>query len=123
MKMVLDDAAGLNLISGYGDGQVTVGGQSYPAGMLIFPRTLHTDWEVTHIDQICGRTLKPIVTQKPEILILGTGKTQRFPPPRVFASLMDAMIGYEVMDNAAACRTYNILLGEGRNAALALLPE
>jgi uncharacterized protein len=54
-------------------------------------------------------------------VILGTGRRQRFPRTELLAPLVKARIGWEVMDTGAACRTYNILLGEGRNVAAALL--
>jgi uncharacterized protein len=57
----------------------------------------------------------------PELLILGTGRRQRFPRAELLAPLAEAGIGWEVMDTGAACRTYNILMSEGRNVAAALL--
>lgn len=121
MKMVLDDAPGLNLISAYEPGRVRIHGRFHAVGLVIYPRELDTEWPVRAVEELDSRALRPIAARKPELLILGTGETQQFPDPRVFIPLMDAGIGYEVMDNTAACRTFNILLGEGRNAALALL--
>ena len=59
----------------------------------------------------------------PEVVLLGTGSRQRFPHPRLSRPLADARIGLEVMSTAAACRTYNILMAEGRKVAAALLVE
>ena len=122
MKMVLDDVAGLNLVSACEPGQVTIRGRQYPTGLLIFSREIDTDWPVGSLEELDSKALRAVASRKPELLILGTGERQQFPDPRVFIPLMDAGIGYEVMDNTAACRTFNILLGEGREAALALLP-
>ena len=58
---------------------------------------------------------------RPEIVLLGTGAAFSFPEPRKLASLHQAGIGVEVMDTAAACRTYNILMAEGRNVVAALV--
>jgi len=121
MKMVLDDAAGLNLVSAYEPGQVTIRGKTYPTGLVIYRHELDTDWPAINIETLDGKALRQIAARNIEVLIIGTGETQRFPSPRVFIPLMDAGIGYEVMDNTAACRTFNILVGEGREAALALL--
>lgn len=123
MKMSLDGAVGLNLISAYADGQVKIHGITHSASLLVLPTDIMTNWSATDIASLDGRAMRDIVQHKPEILILGTGERQHFPNPRVFIPLMDAHIGYEVMDNAAACRTYNILLSEGRMAALALLTD
>jgi len=54
-------------------------------------------------------------------VLLGTGKMLRFPHPRLSSPLTQARIGFEVMDTFAAARTYNILMGEGRRVAAALL--
>jgi uncharacterized protein len=123
MKMVLDDAAGLNLVTAYDPGRVRIRGKVHPTSLLVFPRELETGWDATDVTSLSGRSLQAITRRKPELLILGTGEQQRFPDPRIFIPLMDAGIGYEVMDNTAACRTFNILLGEGREAALALLSD
>lgn len=123
MKMVLDDAGGLNLIGACEGGKVRIRGQHHAMPLVVYPRELDPDWPVSSIDQLDGRALRAIASRKPEVLIIGTGRQQHFPHPRVLIPLMDAGIGYEVMDNRAACRTYNILLSEGRNAALALLGE
>ena len=123
MKMVLDDAAGLNLVSAYEPGRVNIRGKVHHTSLMVFPRALETDWGATDVASLSGPLLRAISARKPELLILGTGEQQRFPDPRVLIPLMDAGIGYEVMDNTAACRTFNILLGEGREAALALLGD
>ena len=62
-----------------------------------------------------------LVGHKPEVVLLGTGARLRFPPAAVLAPLTRAGIGVEVMDTAAACRTYNILAGDGRRVVAALL--
>jgi len=123
MKMLLDDAAGLNLVSAYEAGTATIRGQRLRAPLLVLPERVFGDWPVTDLDSLDSKALRQVAAQTPEVFILGTGGQQRFPDLRVFIPLMDAGIGYEIMDNAAACRTFNILLSEGRKAALALLAE
>jgi len=122
MKMVLDDAAGLNMVSTYESGSVKIRGQHYKNSLLIFPREIQ-EWPIKSFSELNAKALRAVPQNRPELLILGTGDRQQFPDPRIFIPLMDANIGYEIMDNAAACRTFNILLGEGRQAALALLLE
>jgi uncharacterized protein len=65
--------------------------------------------------------LEPLLALQPELLVLGTGERQVFPPPAVLAACLTRGIGIEVMDNAAAARTYNVLAGEGRRVVAALL--
>jgi uncharacterized protein len=64
-----------------------------------------------------------MVDLKPELILIGTGHKQRFPKPEFLKSLILAKIGFEIMDSQAACRTYNILVGEGRQVLLALIVE
>ncbi|KAF1698593.1 hypothetical protein CSC62_05055 [Pseudoxanthomonas jiangsuensis] len=65
--------------------------------------------------------LQPLLELQPELIVLGTGARQAFPPPAVMAACLTRGIGIEVMDNAAAARTYNVLAGEGRRVVVALL--
>jgi uncharacterized protein len=64
-----------------------------------------------------------MVDLKPELILIGTGNKQRFPSPELLKTLISAKIGFEIMDSQAACRTYNILVGEGRQVLLALIVE
>ncbi len=121
MKMALDNAPGANRVTHYEHGRVSLGERRFDASLIVMPQTIVTDWPASHASALRASDFAPIVEQAPEVLILGTGDTQVFPEPAVFSTLMDRGIGCEVMDNAAACRTYNILLTEDRRVALALL--
>jgi uncharacterized protein len=121
MKMTLDDMAGAYLVRGYTPGCVSVGSGEYRGSVIITAGRIIADWPPVAIDRLRAKDLKPLLDDPPEVVILGTGERQVFPDPSVFAILMDFGIGFEVMDNAAACRTYNILLAEQRRVALALL--
>jgi len=123
MKMVLDDAEGLNVVSAYAEGEVRVRGKPLVTGLLILPRRIMTEGVPRTLAELDADTLTSVIEEKVAILVVGTGERQHFPSPSVFSSLMRAGIGYEVMDNRAACRTFNILLGEGRDAALLLLRD
>jgi uncharacterized protein len=78
-------------------------------------------WAPGGFDQLEASDLNAIVELNPEVVLLGTGSRIRFPTPQVLRPLIDARIGYEIMDVAAACRTYNVLVTEGRTVAVALL--
>jgi uncharacterized protein len=80
-----------------------------------------TDWPASSLEELKPDHLAAIVELKPEIVLLGSGASFRFPEPSLLAPLHKAGIGVEVMDTPAACRTYNILLGEGRNVLAALI--
>jgi uncharacterized protein len=121
LKLHLDGAAGQFVFTSYGDGYVAVNGEPYRRSLVVLPERLIDDWPATTFAALEAEHLVPLATLGIEILLLGTGKRIRFPRPEVTRPLIDARIGVEVMDTQAACRTYNILLGEGRKVAAALL--
>jgi uncharacterized protein len=109
------------MIRAYGEGQVTVGGQVYRRSLILSPERLIEDWRPQQVGELTEQDLRPLHELGPEIVLLGTGVSLSFPAARITAGLLAAGIGVEVMDTAAACRTYNILLSEGRQVAAALL--
>jgi len=91
---------------------------------IVSPQHLLRDWEPTHVDNLQAEHLDAITELKPELVLLGTGPSLIFPTPQLLASLHRQRIGVEVMDTAAACRTYNILMTEGRLVVAGLMnPE
>lgn len=91
------------------------------AGFIITARQLQTDWEPRSLPDLTAAQLAAVLELEPEILLLGTGARLQFPAADILAPVHRAGVGLEVMDTAAACRTFNILVGEGRRAAAALL--
>jgi uncharacterized protein len=121
MKLHLANAEGNNLINGYGPGWVQIGERRYEQSLIVLPQQLVTDWPVTGFDALAVEHFAAIAELKPEIVLLGTGATHRFAHPRLWQGLADIGLGLECMDTGAACRTYNILMAEGRNVAAALI--
>ena len=120
VKISRDSAEGRNAFTAYGDGWVEVNGQRHAASLVVSGGRLEP-WPVSRLADLKAADFDAIVGMAPELVILGTGRTFDFPNPPVLASLNAARIGVEVMDTQAACRTYNILLGEGRNVVAALI--
>jgi uncharacterized protein len=87
------------------------------------PETPPRAWDVASFDQLTEQHFARIAEDAPDVVILGTGARQRFVHPRLVASLAARRVGVECMDSKAACRTYNILMGEGRKVTLALIIE
>ena len=121
MKFELERADGRNAFTGYGDGYVEVNRTRHQASLVVSGERLVTDWPVASVEGLAADHMAAIVALKPEVVLLGTGATLRFPSPALLAPLYKAGIGVEVMDTPAACRTYNILQGEGRNVLAALI--
>ena len=121
MKFERDAPDGRNTFTGYGPGYVEVNGKRYSSSLVVSGERLIVDWPAASVDVLGADHLAAILELAPEIAIIGSGSTFRFPEPARLAPLHQARIGVEVMDTAAACRTYNILLGEGRNVVAALI--
>ena len=81
---------------------------------IIAPNTLIEEWPVRDALRMVAADLDPVLALTPELVVLGTGAVQVFPPAEVMAACLTRGIGIEVMDNAAAARTFNVLAGEGR---------
>ncbi len=87
----------------------------------MLPETPPVSWDVSSFDALSAEHFAQIAALLPDVVILGTGQRQKFVHPRLMQSLNANRIGVECMDNQAACRTYNILMAEGRKVALALI--
>jgi uncharacterized protein len=121
MKLHLTHHEGKNLITGYGAGWVEINETRYQQSLIVLPGLLVTDWQATGFDILAEAHFERVAQLAPEIVLLGTGATHRFIHPRLSRALTEAGIGLECMHTAAACRTYNILMSEGRHVAAALI--
>ncbi|VAW93488.1 hypothetical protein MNBD_GAMMA22-743 [hydrothermal vent metagenome] len=91
------------------------------SNFIINPESIILDWSVNKLDDITEELITPIVTLEPDLVILGVGQKMALPAVAINLMFQKFNIGIEVMDTAAACRTYNFLLTEGRNVAAALI--
>lgn len=121
MRIQLETGGQANLIRAYTTGQIMVNQDSYTRSLIVLPGQVIADWPPQAFEELALAHLAALVPLRPELLILGTGRRQRFPHGELLAPLAGAGIGWEIMDTGAACRTYNILMSEGRNVAAALL--
>ncbi|HET9114432.1 MAG TPA: Mth938-like domain-containing protein [Burkholderiales bacterium] len=122
MKFHLTHAEGLNLFTGYGDGYVLINRERYNGpSLLVTPDRIEIDWKINGFNELQPHHFNVMLEYTPELVILGTGQRLRFPHPRLSAELANAGIGLEIMDTKAACRTFNILVAEGRRVVLGLL--
>ncbi|MDO9358812.1 MAG: Mth938-like domain-containing protein [Polaromonas sp.] len=114
-------------ILGYGPGWIGVANKGVAEkiehSVVIGSRGEKFDWNCTRFEDLTEQHFSQLAETRPEMVIFGSGSRLRFPPPAFLRSLMAARIGVETMDTVAACRTYNILAGEGRNVLAALLME
>ena len=123
MKLHLNQDAELLLIRAYTADQITIGNTHYRTSIMVTPTRVITDWTQPTAAGLTERDFRLMLEFGPEVVLLGTGHRMVFPPPSITHPLVNQSIGLEVMDTAAACRTYNILAGEGRNVLAALIIE
>jgi len=122
MKIQLDAGdGGRNFIHTYGPGQVTVNQSIYRRSVVVTPTHVVADWPPQSFAEFAAPHFALLRELNPEVVLLGTGARLRFPRPADTQSLAQANIGLEVMDTGAACRTYNILMQDGRRVVAALL--
>lgn len=123
MKLHASVTAGLMTITAYDDGYVAVNGHRLSSSFLLTPRQVIESWPPASVDTLTENDVAAILALGAPVVLLGTGARQRFPAPALLRPLIERRIGVEVMDTRAACRTYNILMAEGRDVAAALILE
>ena len=121
------DRLDVQSILGYGPGWVGLGHQGVAEkieySVVIGSRGEKLDWHCARFEDLTEVHFSQLAASEPELIIFGSGTRLRFPPPAFLRELMARRIGVETMDTLAACRTYNILAGEGRRVTAALLIE
>jgi len=122
MKLTDDTRAGTNVIRAHAPGEIRVGETTVRHSCVVTADRL-LEWRPRSIAALTLDDIEPILALDPEIIILGTGSTQQFPEPALLGAILSRGIGCEVMQTGAACRTYNVLIGEDRRVAAALLLE
>ena len=120
MRLSLDYGDGNYLIRAYRPGTVTVNDQHIEHSLIVTPNYL-TDWQPQQFDELQAAHFEELLALEPELVLLGTGTRQQFPHPQLIQSLLQQGIGVEAMDTGAACRTYNIVMAEGRRVVAALI--
>ncbi|NEX21391.1 Xcc1710-like domain-containing protein [Thiorhodococcus mannitoliphagus] len=115
-----DDSSG-HLVEGYGPEGILVGGRRFRSSLILAPDRIVEDWGPSSAAVLAREHLETLLALDPQLIVLGTGDTQVFPPPEVYFWVMERGVGIEVMDTGAACRTYNILMSEGRRVAAGLI--
>lgn len=121
MDLHLAQAGNNNLITAYGDGYIEVNKKRYKQTIIVMAETLVLDWPVEGFKQLTETHFENLLKLNPEVILLGTGNKHHFIHPKLISKLTEKNIAVECMSTDAACRTYNILMNEGRNVAAALL--
>jgi len=113
----------VNFITAFDPQYVQVNQTRHASSLIVLRERLIENWPVRTPEDLTEADFEALAGLGVEIVLLGTGRSLRFPHPRLTSRLLSQRIGLEVMDTGAACRTYNILSGEGRSVAAALIVE
>jgi len=123
MKLQANISSGQHVIAAHGPGWVDVDGNRYRRSLLVSPAGIDAQWGPETFAGLTEAHLAPLAAFAGAVVLLGTGARQHFPSPALLRAPIEAGIGVELMDTAAACRTYNIVVAEGRLAVAALIIE
>ena len=121
MHFTEDKPSGNYIINGYSKNTVTINNECYEKSLYLSPNTFIEQVPLRHSSDLSLQAINFITDLKPEIVILGSGKTLQFPPASIIAHFANNKIGFETMDHSAACRTYAVLSAEQREVGLLLL--
>lgn len=121
MDLTLHKPGDHHFIRSVGPEGITVTDTLYTSSLVLSADELLPDWPVRSVAELTEAQLEAALEMGPEIVILGTGRKQAFPPPKVMVMFYEKGIGFEAMTTEAACRTFNVLLSENRKAVAALI--
>ena len=121
MKFAEEDPTEGYFITAYDEKSIQVNGKNFYSSLVIAPDVLDTDWPPISIEALQNEHFNRIIELKPELVLLGTGSKLTFPAVGIYAELIQLGVGVDVMDTGAACRTYNILMSEGRRVIAGLI--
>jgi uncharacterized protein len=121
MKMRADRMEGQNAIARHGPEGVAINGVEHTESVIVPWSGPVVPWQAASFESLTVDHFARIAALRPELVLFGSGSRLRFAAPALLRPLMEARVGVETMDTAAACRTYNVLLAEGRSVVAALL--
>jgi uncharacterized protein len=121
MQFTRENDGEANAIVACSEREVRLAARTVSGSVILTRDAVLADWRPPDVDRLSIADFEPLLALSPEVVLLGTGPRQRMPPPSLYAEFAARGIGLEVMDNRAACRTYNLLLGEFRDVAVALM--
>ncbi|MBL8480581.1 MAG: Mth938-like domain-containing protein [Rhodocyclaceae bacterium] len=121
MKLHLDKRDDTLAVTAHGPGYIEINRQRIAHGLILLPKRIAGRWAEQGFEGLTSADFAALCELGADVILIGTGMRQRFPAPALLRPLVEARLGFEVMDTPAACRTYNILMGESRAVAAALI--
>jgi uncharacterized protein len=121
MRFTQDSTSASNLVRAYGSGELRVNDNVYRSTIIVSASAVQAAPDIRGMEDLAGLDPSRILSQGPELVLLGTGPRQIFPAASFRAQFLSAGIGFEVMDTGAACRTFNVLVAEQRHVVALLM--
>ena len=121
MRFSQDQTSSVNIVRGYAEGELRINTDVFRVSVIVSATAVREEPDLRGIAELGPDHAAHILEFKPELVLLGTGRRQVYPPPSFGARFLQAGIGFEVMDTGAACRTFNVLVGEQRPVVALLL--
>ena len=122
MKLSAESGSG-NVIRSFKPGELRLTEQTFDVHVILSANKIIPDWKPAAFSELSIADFEPAIALDPEIILFGTGEQQRFPDNSLMTEIMRQGIAFEVMDTAAACRTFNVLVSEFREVVAALLVQ
>lgn len=121
MKFAQDSQEEGYVITAYDIDSVSINGKIFSQSLVIANAQLNDNWNISSIESLTSGHIDQVLSFEPELIIIGTGNKLIFPAVEIYASIIEHGIGVDFMDTGAACRTYNILMSEGRDVVAGLI--
>ena len=121
MRFTQESSSGINVIRAHGGGELRVNETIYRGAVILSASTVIAEPNIHKLEDLTAIDVSRVLALEPELVLLGTGTRQIFPASSFGAQFLRAGVGFEVMDTGAACRTFNVLVGEQRRVAALLL--
>jgi uncharacterized protein len=121
MRFIREATSAINIVRAHGGGELRINDTVYRGAVIMSATVLHHEPGILDLQSLLAIDAARIMALEPEVLLLGTGAQQTFPPASFSARYLSGGIGFEAMNTGAACRTYNVLVGEQRRVVAMLL--
>ncbi len=121
MKFAQDSQEEGYVITAYDENTVSINGKPFSQSLIVANAELNENWGMATIEQLASTHIDEILSLNPELILIGTGNKLIFPAVEIYSAIIQRGIGVDFMDTRAACRTYNILISEGRGVVAGLI--
>jgi uncharacterized protein len=121
MELIQNKSENSNQIVSVSESKIVINEESYTASCIVSNLQVLTDIDLTGIDELNSKHIEDLISTQPEVILFGSGVIHQFPNVDLLEPIAKSLVGFEVMTNSAAARTYNIMVAEERKVACLLI--